>query len=108
MHIQPYRHLKKYDIQCGKEKAYLCKGRAVMGQIVKYGGEESTTPETLVLEKDEVFAHGYEKLCDVIYPSLSKEAQDARRKGEIGYLRIYDLCGKFNLNNNNNELVHSV
>ncbi len=41
---------------------------------------------------------------------ISKEAQNARRKGEIGYLRIYDLCGKFNLNNNNNnnELVNSV
>jgi hypothetical protein len=86
----------------------LSKSRSVVGQIVKYGTEENvvTNLESLPQsEKDKVFSRGYDKLCDIIYPSLSKEAQDARRKGEIGYLRIYDLCRIFKLFNSD-QLIH--
>ena len=40
--IKPYRYLRKFDIQGSNEKSYLAKGRAVMGQILKYGLEAST------------------------------------------------------------------
>jgi hypothetical protein len=48
-----------------------------------------------IAERDHLFAKGYNAICDIIYPPLPKETQDARRKEEISYLRIYDLCRVF-------------
>ena len=55
MHVQPYR-------QRAKKKTYLCKGKTLMGQIVRYGAEASTAPKRLVVK----YLRGYDKLCDVI------------------------------------------
>ena len=90
-----------YFVRAISEKGvlhYLSKGRFVICVILKYCCEEeerNRVSNVSIAERDHLFAKGYNAICDIIYPTLSKETQDARRKGEISYLRIYDLCRVF-------------
>jgi hypothetical protein len=96
--IGPYRHIKKRDLCVKTDVGYMSKGYFVIEQILKRCNTSTTRVSDLsTSETDKLFSEGFNNLTTVIFPDVSVERLHDRRVGDFGYIRMYDLCGKYGL-----------
>ena len=76
----------------------MSKGHFVIEQILRRCNTSTTRVSDLsTSETDKLFSEGFNNLTTIIFPDVSVERLHDRRIGDFGYIRMYDLCGKYGL-----------
>ena len=110
--LQPYRQLRGSDLQspvpCGRRQckklhenetnkwhSYLTKAKFVMARVLdKCGTSAKALSEANAQDREGAFRNAYQELMVDLYPQESNERRDARRLGDLTYLRLYDKLKK--------------
>ena len=85
--ISPYRFIKTTDIS-RQQVGYMSKSKAVMEIIMKKLPYNIRIDSLSIKDRDKAFSDGFQVICAVIYPTLSKEELDERRVGDVSCVRF--------------------
>lgn len=94
-HIQPYMHLKPFDLDGKGDTVLLCKAKFVIGNIVAYAGKSTADIVNMsIQEKDKVFEDGIVAAYKKMFPkkdNSESQAFDKRKFGDLKYVSLYDI-----------------
>ena len=93
--MSPYKHLNPHDVNV-KMRQRLSKCKYVMKQIIsEIGMTTLELSELSVQERDAKFDTSYIAICTKLNPDATILQFDARRKGDMSYMTLYDSLKKY-------------